>query len=498
MPAHAAARVHAFWPELAGLSSELLANWPDRARGVQRIHLPDNVTLTLFVDDIAAALPQARTRIDAWFLDGFAPSKNPDMWSPEAMSAVARLSRPGARAATYTVAGEVRRNLEAAGFAVEKKPGHGRKNERLEAKLQGDVPRPSEEAHPKTIVVIGAGIAGACAAHSFLKRGHQVTVIDRAPAPGAGASGNPVALVMPRLDVGDTLEARALIEAWLFARRFYAALDPEAAQRLESLHRPRGEKEEHRFARLLADPPLDETILQAVDPENASAGLRHRGAIAVQPSQALPRLLAGATLRFNTTVRSLDEIEADLVLVCAGMGAADVEGLEAPPLTGRLGQLECAHSSGPPNAIADGGYAVEAFGRLVFGATFEAAEGPPRTSDAAQAKNLETLARLRPDIASALDSRALTSRASIRATTQDRFPFAGAPAHEKAPDADPAPFRSIRLIGGLGARGFLWAPLLAELVASEALGDSLPVEADVAKALDPGRFLRRARKRGGG
>jgi tRNA 5-methylaminomethyl-2-thiouridine biosynthesis bifunctional protein len=326
-----------------------------------------------------------------------------------------------------------------------------------------------------------------------------VTVIDKGLAPGAEASGNPLALVMPRLDAADTPEARALLEAWLYARRFYAELEPEAAQRLDALHRPRGEKEEQRFAKLLSDPPLDGAILQPVDPGNASAGFRHRGAVAVRPSLAMPRLLAGATMRFDTAIRSRGEIEADIILVCAGMGGSGIGGLEAPQLTGRLGQLECAQSSGAPNAIADGGYAVEAFGELVFGATFEAAESGPQVTDAARAKNLETLARLRPG----LDPGPLASRASIRATTQDRFPFCGAPpgemaGNEKAPDADPAPLQCVRLIGGLGARGFLWAPLLAELSASEAFSEPLPVEAAVAKALDPGRFLQRSRRRDGG
>ena len=148
MPAEAAAGIHALWPELAELSRLLLASWPARARGVQRIHLPDSLALTLIVDDIAAALPEARAGVDAWFLDGFAPSKNPAMWSAEAMAQVARLSAPNARAATYTVAGDVRRNLEAAGFAVEKKPGHGRKKERLEATLSS---RPECSGEPGPI-----------------------------------------------------------------------------------------------------------------------------------------------------------------------------------------------------------------------------------------------------------------------------------------------------------------------------------------------------------
>lgn len=481
-----AARIHAAWPELGDLSQQLLARWPDRARGFQRIHLHDGVTLTLAIDDIAVAIPQARANVDAWFLDGFAPSKNPAMWSAETLSHVARLSAPGARAATYTVAGDVRRNLEAAGFAVAKMPGHGRKKERLEARFTAHRPTPAKP--PRRIAIIGAGIAGACAAHAFLRRGCDVTVFDRASALGAGASGNPLALVMPRLDAADGPTARALIEAWLYARRFYPALGFDAAQPLDALHLLRGEKEQQRFAKLLADPPLDEALLQP-----SGHGVRHRGAIAIRPHAALPLLMQDATLGFNTDIRSVADIDADLIIACAGMGLAELSGLQAPLLTGRLGQLEAMPGNSAPYAIADGGYAVEAFGRIVFGATFEAANGAPQITDAARAQNLETLARLRPDIT----PRDLTSRAAIRATTQDRLPFAGAPPDkEKAPDGTPAPLSPYRLIGGLGSRGFLWAPLLAELVASEAFGEPLPVETSVAECLDPGRFQARAARRG--
>jgi tRNA 5-methylaminomethyl-2-thiouridine biosynthesis bifunctional protein len=496
-----AARIHALWPELGELSRELIARWPVRARGIQRIGFPDGVALTLAIDEISSALPQARASVDAWFLDGFAPSKNPEMWSLDAMKEVARLSAPKAHAATYAVAGEVRRNLEAVGFSVEKKPGFGRKKERLEAVKISASPRARKEI--RKVSIIGAGIAGACAAKSFLARGCEVTVLDTAPALGAGASGNPLALVMPRLDAADGPGARGLIEAYLYARRFYETLGPEAAVFLDAIHRPPGETERQRFSKLLADPPLDETLLQPLGSNDPSAGLRHLGAIAVRPSTALPALLHGATLRFNADAVSVtghsirlasgETIEADLIIACAGMGLAGLDGLPAPPLAGRLGQLESAQSSSAPNAVADGGYVLEAFGRLVFGATFEPAQGEPQITQAARAQNLETLARLRPD----LEPGGLVSRAAIRATTQDRFPFVGIPPNEKAPDTDPAPFSSLRLIGGLGARGFLWAPLLAELAASEVFNEPSPVEASVAEVLDPGRFLRRATRRAG-
>ena len=486
MPREAAARAHAAWPELAELSGQLRDQWPERARGGQRIVLGDGVTLTLFVDEIAASLPQARASVDAWFLDGFAPAKNPEMWSVEVLGHVAQLSAAGARAATYTVAGEVRRNLQAVGFEVAKVAGHGRKKERLEARLVDA--RPERAVAFKRVAIIGAGIAGAWAARAFVRRGCSVTVYDQAAAPGSGASGNPLALVMPRLDAGDGPASRALLEAWLLARRFYPALGSETAQVLDAVHLPRGEREAQRFAKLLSDPPLTEDVLRA-----EGAGLGHIGAVAVRPEAALAQLLEGAEMRVDVRVASVDEIEADLVVVCAGMGVSGIGGVAAPAVEGRLGQVDWMALQGAPQAIADGGYAVEAFGRLVFGATFEAARGEPQVSEDARAHNLGVLARLRPDVVAG----ELSSRAAIRATTQDRLPFAGrTPTNEKAPDGTPAPSGRHRLIGGLGSRGFLWAPLLAELVASEALGEPLPVESSVADCLDPGRFLARAMRRG--
>ena len=482
IPREHAARIHSAWPELAGLSETLRANWPDRAYGMQRIALPDGVTLTLAIGDVAETLPQARMSADAWFLDGFAPAKNPAMWTPEVLAHVARLSAPGARVATYTVAGHVRRTLGELGFAVEKVAGHGRKKERLEARLMSaPVALPSA---PKRVAIIGAGVAGAWAARAFMDRGCAVDVYDRASAPASAASGNPLALVMPRLDAADGPTARALIAAWLLARRAWARVG-DAAQVLDAIHLPRGEREAQRFAKLAADPPLDESILQA-----GAERLLHVGAMAVDPVHALPRLIDSVAFHGGREVAPTDKIDADLIVVCAGMGAT---AFGAPPLEGRLGQVDFCADDGPAFAAADGGYAVRAMGRLVFGATFEAADGEPRVSDTARAHNLNVLARLRPDLVAG----ELTSRAAIRATTQDRMPFAGAPPHkEKAPDGTPAPSGRLRLIGGLGSRGFLWAPLLAEMVASEAFGEPCPGEERVAACLDPKRFHERALRRG--
>jgi tRNA U34 5-methylaminomethyl-2-thiouridine-forming methyltransferase MnmC len=207
-----AARILAHWPELGEAAQVLLDHWPGRARGFHRIDLPGfDAVLDLAVMDVVAALEAWDGAADAWFLDGFSPALNPAMWRDDVLAAVASRSAPGARAATFTVAGAVRRGLQAAGFEIAKRPGFGRKRERLEAWLPGareTTPR------PQTLAIIGSGIAGASLARAARAEGLSVTVIDDPD--GVAASGNPAALVTPALDAGGG--PRAALYAQAFAR----------------------------------------------------------------------------------------------------------------------------------------------------------------------------------------------------------------------------------------------------------------------------------------
>ncbi|MEO1405650.1 MAG: tRNA (5-methylaminomethyl-2-thiouridine)(34)-methyltransferase MnmD, partial [Pseudomonadota bacterium] len=294
-----AAEALAKWPELKDLADRLIANWPNRARGIRRIDFPRNVSLTLHVDEVTHALPEARFLADAWFLDGFAPAKNETMWAPELYPHIARCSAHGALVGTYTVAGAVRRGLAGAGFAVAKAPGHGRKRERLFAEYRA-APSQTDDPYgfgqpfsaPKRIAIIGAGIAGASLAHALMGRGCDVTVFDKAGA-GQGASGSVLALVMPRLDLGDTPQSRLLIDAYIHARRFYAG-KPGVTETVTE-QRPRTAEERTRFERLLSDPPLA--------PEELSAGkdgaLRHHSSLIIRPAELLPTLLRDADLQVS-------------------------------------------------------------------------------------------------------------------------------------------------------------------------------------------------------
>lgn len=120
----------AHWTELAGELEAVLAVYPkDLSDGVYDLAVSDAVTLTLVFGDINAAIPLVDAAVDCWFLDGFKPSSNPDMWSDTVFSNMARLSTSGARFATFTAAGFVRRGLAAQGFTVNKIKGYGRKRE---------------------------------------------------------------------------------------------------------------------------------------------------------------------------------------------------------------------------------------------------------------------------------------------------------------------------------------------------------------------------------
>ncbi|MGN7293127.1 tRNA (5-methylaminomethyl-2-thiouridine)(34)-methyltransferase MnmD [Rhizobium sp. SAFR-030] len=123
-------RALSHWPEIDRERQALVAAWPQRPAGTIDLDLAENVRLTVVCGKAETTVPQA-VPFDAWFLDGFAPSRNPDMWSHFLMQAVFDKTVEGGSFATYAAAGFVRRNLEAAGFAVERAPGFAGKREML-------------------------------------------------------------------------------------------------------------------------------------------------------------------------------------------------------------------------------------------------------------------------------------------------------------------------------------------------------------------------------
>jgi tRNA 5-methylaminomethyl-2-thiouridine biosynthesis bifunctional protein len=488
-----AARALSPWPELEAVSALLLDRWPPRTPGFHRIDLPElDARLDLYVGEVSDALAAWSGWADAWFLDGFAPSTNPQMWREEVMAAIAARSAPGARVATFTVAGLVRRGLAAQGFEVAKRPGFGRKRERLEARLPGTAAAP---VRPRSVAIVGAGIAGAAVARALREAGLAPVVIEAAQ-PGAGGSGNAAALVTPRLDAGGGALARLSIQAFERACDLYRTSAPDALLARGVLQLEAQPRDAARFDKIAALPFWDDGALQRLDPAaagerlgeaSACGGLLMREALVVEPEVVLRAWLADAPMiraeidRLERTpggwalldAAGATVIEAEAVILAAGFG---VEGLAPGLVTPVRGQATVVEDVPPPPPAAWGGYVIPTRSGLLFGATHDRgdASAAPRAAD--DRRNLETLRRVRPGLAASLEDRPLAGRAAVRATTPDRLPLCG----ELRP--------GLCVLGGLGSRGFSFAPLLAEHLAAGLTGLPSPLPRDLAALVAPGRF----------
>jgi len=497
-------------PELADEAAALLAQWPPRVGGVHRLHFDGGkVRLTLLFGDALPMLKAACGSVDAWFLDGFAPRKNPEMWTSEVLTEVARLSAPGARLATFSAAGAVRRGLGELGFEVTKRDGFGHKRDCVAATFPGD----SSPAAPLKIAVIGAGIAGGALARALGRRGHRITLIDRAPAPGSAASGNPAALLAPRLPRERTALGRIMAQSYLYAVRYYDALAGEGAGvwlgTRGSLALARNDDEAERQSRALAAFGWPDDIMRRVGADEASrragvavdkpglwfpdAGTLCPGAITAHLCAEAEYVCAdvGTLARERGNWRLIDPNGSiigsyDSVVGAAGVGLIDLMADKGWPLRANRGQLAYLPETpkGPKVPVTYGGYlspAVDLPGvgkGHVLGATYarrdEVADADwesLRDSDTAQM--LEMMGEHLPSMGAPLP---LGGRTALRTTIRDYVPLAG-----KVTDG-------LYVLGGLGSRGFLTAPLLAELIADQIAGAPLPLEADLVQALNPGRF----------
>ncbi|WP_316862497.1 tRNA (5-methylaminomethyl-2-thiouridine)(34)-methyltransferase MnmD [uncultured Cohaesibacter sp.] len=122
------------WPELSNERDLLLQVWSPDASGWQTHHF-GNVTLELFIGEAADGLETIPDLVDAWYLDGFNPKTNPDLWSLNLLRAVSEKSNSQATLASYTAAGWVRRNLNSAGFSIAKRKGFGHKRDMITGEL---------------------------------------------------------------------------------------------------------------------------------------------------------------------------------------------------------------------------------------------------------------------------------------------------------------------------------------------------------------------------
>lgn len=528
---------------LAALANELVANYPDLIPGAHRLELAGGrIVLTLLFGDALEILPRARARVDAWFLDGFAPAKNPQMWQPPLFEAMARLSAPGATFATFTCARMVRDGLAAAGFAFEKRAGFGRKREMLVGQLEREASADEAPWYPRgeagasrEAVVIGAGIAGASVARRLAERGWAVRVLERHALPAQEASGNHAGILLPVLSAEWNNLSRIACLGLGYARRMLDRLaveHPEIDWQLTGVLRlARNERHAAQQLKIASRLDLPPDFARWVDPEEGSQLIGARveqpgwwfaGGGWINPPSTVRALLdhPGIELRTGVAVNRLER-ECDTWRVLDETGATVAEcgtlilanacalnelmpgALPLAPVRGQISLTPAVEGRGLEAVACREGYVIPVReGLHCFGASFAHGVHDPAARLEDHLGNIERLESILPDW-SGLDPASLDGRVSHRCATPDRLPIAG-PLHDAETFRQdfegvhlgwPARrFRPARLHPGLwvttghGARGLVWTALLGELIASELNGDPLPVTEELLHAVHPARF----------
>jgi tRNA 5-methylaminomethyl-2-thiouridine biosynthesis bifunctional protein len=531
------ARVHAA-SALPELARQLVEAWPPLTPNLHALAFDEGrVQLHLAFGDVADWLPEWLAEVDAFYLDGFAPARNPAMWDRRVIKALGRLAAPGATVATWSAARPVRSALVEAGFVVEAAPGFDAKRETTVARhepafaLKRPPARRADAVADRRALVLGAGLAGAWVADALARQGFDCTVVDRHPQPACETSGNPAGLFHGIVTPQDGAHARFNRAAALHAQRAFGRwVDqgvPGAAQGLLRLE-PRAADAGALQATLDAlGLPAD--YVQALTAAEAS---RHAGLSLSAPAWHYPGggWLAPASLvrallcdndriafRGGLQVDALQRGGAGWQLLDSGGGllaeapvlvlanAAETQRLLGArwPLQRLRGQISIARSPAlavaPRVPLAGAGYAIApGDGSLVFGATSDADDTDPACRDADHRANLAQLARLvGADITLTLQS--LDGRVGFRLSADDRLPVVGS-----LPQASPAPGTRLEqprfvprqpglfTLTALGSRGITWAPLAAEVLAGWISGAPLPLEASLVDAIDVARFAARA------
>ena len=521
-------RIHEPYPALREIAGQLRERYPPLLPGFHRLHFEGGrITLTLLFGDATVMLRQLQARADAFFLDGFAPAKNPQMWTKEIFAELARLANSNATFATYTVAAAVCHGLTGAGFAVEKRAGFAHKREML----CGRFDRPVMDAAPrseKRAIVIGAGLAGTSCSQRLAERGWSVQLIERHSAPAQEASGTPAGLMRPVFSLDWNTHSRFTSAAFLYANRHHSALEALGRGPIRGeggvLQLARDANHFDKQQRIVEQFALPADLVKIVQAREAAelAGVPVAGpacwfphAVWANPASMCQANLGGSggfvDFQYGHEVAGLrrvgrrwevlngcaEVLASAPVVVLANANTANrlsqASWLPLRPVRGQVSLMRQRPGRNLRIAVCREGYITPAIDSMhCFGSSFneDMLEQEMRTED--HVANLRRLEAMLPGFGDGIAPEMLGGRVAFRAMSADRLPVLGAlpdpEAHETT--GQDGLFACL----ALGSRGMTWAALAAEIVASRITGEPMPVEGSLLKALDTSRFLQKKRE----
>lgn len=480
--------------ELGEYADKLLTQYPIRVGGFHRIVFDNRISLTLIFGDVNEYISEVEARVDCWFLDGFTPAKNPDMWSETLYQNMARLSYNGSHFATFTAAGDVRRGLAAAGFHVEKRKGFGRKRDMIVGRYEGEgIATPV--SRPKRIAIIGGGLAGTSCAYVLKQYGFEPVIYEASDKLASGASGNEIGLYNPRFTALRGTDSEFYSSAYAHVIRMVQQAEAIEYNPHGTLHLISNEDKDRRFSKLLENWHWHGDHIKRLSKEEASeaAGitLDHEALYLPDAGTICPHKLCAyyakdIDVHFNHAVNDLNDIEADAYVLANGIGATKF--VELPIHTVR-GQVTIAKQndalSNLKANICYGGYMTAGVnGRHAIGSTFQKWLTHSDVLDEDDADNITRLKEAIPSLED-IDFNIDTSRAALRVSSKDRFPIAG-----RVPNED-----NIYLSTAFGSHGIVGSLAAAYLIVDQMRGGVQSLPQTSVKALSLQRFIDRAEKK---
>lgn len=496
--------------QLFGDASQL---WPGNSPGFHSLSLAGGrIQLCLMLGDGLTLLRQIQGQMDAWFLDGFAPRKNPDLWSEDIFNQLARLSKPGATFATYSVSSSVKEGLIKAGFEIERVKGFGKKKHALRGTFNGqshqDLKQQSKRKH---ITLVGTGLAATELAVSLIDKGAQVVFVE-SPFESP-ASANPLALAMPTFAKQFSPQHGIVAWAFIHAMRVHSERMkwPDANEVYgpkSVLKFPKDNFDE--FLRALEWMPFSEEHIRRVSAEEAfrsSLGFQNVPAIEIHSSVSvrLPQYLS--LLHKKYLIKTVPNLKdglhgADAVVFANGSELAEYYPDRLTKLRGQVAHWGQGPSDVPANGRGDSpsiplskeSYFLRDSGenhcRTYVGATYE-------RGDFSHSPNLQKLSylwqRFAPLSQAFPSVDEVQSWVGFRTTTRDYLPIIGEESDRVTKLRNKKlglefPSGKTYVFGGLGSKGLLFSVYGAEILSSMLLDQLLPCPRVVAERFSPTRW----------
>lgn len=547
-------QAHLAYPQFSHLAQHLQQHWLNPIQGCYRFHF-DETSLDLWFGDVAENLPQLgdymNGKIDAWFLDGFAPSKNPDMWNEQLYQQMFRFTKLQGTFATFTAASAVRKGLENAGFNIKKRKGFGKKRECLSGQKTHEkltaLSTPWFHSQPanlkeQDIAIIGGGIASLCTAISLVKRGAKITIYCEDEQTALNASGNKQGAFYPQLSDDNEHNILFYIHAFAYGHQF---LQWTIQQQIEFEHEfcgvalcaynEKAESKLNKIAELNLPSDLYQSLNQTELSEKVGLPLPFGGGFIPQGAWLAPRQLVQHTFAFlekqGVQIKTLQKVTAlsqtehgwqittaenetfchEVIVLANGHKLTEFEETQKLPLYPVRGQVSQIPTSENllklKTVLCYDGYLTpvdQAKASHCIGASHVRDNATREFSLTEQQENQQKIQQNIPEEwTKEVDTSGNLARIGVRCSVRDLTPMMGAVPHfsaqqtqyqnlfnlrrRKQPIEQAENYPNLYLIGALGSRGLTSAPFLGETLASLIYGEPLPMSEDLIHNLMPNR-----------